>query len=323
MRVFLTGASGLIGGRVANLLARRGDTLACLVRESSDTTALETIGADLMVGDVCDPVALARGLEGVDAAVHAAAIYDVGVIDRVEMERVNVGGTGAFLDAIVNSGTGHAVYVSSTAALGPATGGMGDPERDWRGPYPSVYHRTKAEAHRMARAAAKAGAPVTTVSPAFGYGPGDRGPAGRFIDDLVHGRVPGLLMRPGSYSYVHLDDIAAGIVAALDRGPATDHFVLGGEVATVNEFAKMVCRLAGRRAPVLRLPTWLALSTGVLLDAVSRLTGARFTISRESIAVSAGLRWVHSWEVTREVLGWEPRGLEEGLGGTVGFYLDG
>jgi dihydroflavonol-4-reductase len=322
VRVFLTGATGLIGGRVATLLAGRGDTLACLVRESSDTSSLETIGADLIVGDVCDPIALARGLDGADVAVHAAAIYDVGVIDRAETERVNIGGTGTFLDAIMSVGTGSAVYISSTAALGPATNGVGDPERDWRGPYPSVYHRTKAEAHRLARAAAKAGTPVATISPAFGYGPGDHGPAGRFVSDLVHGRVPGLLMHPGSYSYVHVDDIAAGVVAALDRGPATDHFVLGGEIATVNEFARRVCRLAGRRPPLLRLPTWLALASGVLLDAISRITGARFTISRESIAVSAGLRWVHPWEATREALHWNPRSLDEGLPPTIEYFLN-
>jgi dihydroflavonol-4-reductase len=322
LHVFLTGATGLIGSRVAALLAGRGDTLACLVRESSNTGPLEAAGADLIIADLADPVALARGLERADAAIHVAALYDIGVVDSSEMERVNVGGTSAFLDALAQARTPMAVYVSSTAALGPATNGEGDPDRDWRGPYPSVYHRTKADAHRLARAAAKAGTPVTIVSPGFGYGPGDTGPAGRFVNDLVRGRVPGLLMRPSWYSYVHVDDIAAGIVAALEHGPAAAHFVLGGEVATVNDFAIRVARLAGRRPPPLRMPTWLALGTGILLDSVTRTTGASFTISRESIAVSAGLRWVHAYDATVSTLGWNPRSLDEGLPSVVQYFLD-
>jgi nucleoside-diphosphate-sugar epimerase len=322
VRVFLTGATGLIGSRVAALLAARGDSLSCLVRETSNTTALRAAGADLITADVSDPVALARGLDGADAAIHMAAIYQIGVVDATAMERVNVGATGAFLDAVAEAGTDHAVYTSSTAALGPAPAGQaeGDPDSDWRGPYPSVYHRTKADAHRLARAAAKAGTPVTVVSPAFGYGPGDTGPAGRFVHDLVRGRVPGLLIKPSTYSYVHADDIASGIVAALDHGPSTAHFVLGGEVATVNAFAERVARLAGSRPPPLRMPTWLALTTGALLDAVCGLTGASFTISRESIRVSAGLRWVHPYDRTTEVLGWVPRGLNEGLSDTLSAY---
>jgi dihydroflavonol-4-reductase len=323
VRVFLTGATGLIGSRVATLLAARGDSLSCLVRETSDTAGLRSAGADLVTAALTDPVALARGLEGADAAIHIAAMYEIGVVDAVAMERANVGGTGAFLDAVAEAGTERAVYVSSTAALGPAPDGVaaGDAQRDWRGPYPSVYHRTKADAHRLARAAGNAGTPVTIVSPAFGYGPGDTGPAGRFVHDIVHGRVPGLLMNPSTYSYVHADDIAAGIVAALDHGPATEHFVLGGEVATVNEFAGRVARLAGRRPPPLRMPTWLALATGALLDGLSGLTGSSFTISRESIRVSAGLRWVHDYTRTTEALNWAPRGLAEGLDQTVPAYM--
>lgn len=319
MRVFLTGATGLIGSRVARTLAARGDALTCLVRESSDTTPLSPTGATLITGDITEASALDRGLDGADAAIHMAAQYDIGVVDRSEMERINVGGTGAFIDAITRAGTPNAVYVSSTAALGPSDG-SGDTDTGWRGPYPSVYHRTKAEAHRLARTAAHAGTPLTVVSPAFGYGPDDQGPAGQFIDDLVHGRVPGLLRRPGWFSYVYIDDVADGIVAALDHGPATSHFILGGEDATVNDFAERVCSLAGRRPPALRLPKWMVVATGVLLDGVSRVTGARFTISRESVEVSAGLRWLHPYELTKQTLGWTPRPLSEGLPPTVAYY---
>jgi len=321
MRVFLTGGTGFIGSRVAASLLARGDEVVCLVRDPSRSGHLEAGGARLVQGDVTDPTALSRGLEGADAAIHLAAIYDVGVVDERALERVNVGGTQAFLDAITTAGTSKAIHISSTAALGPATNGETDADGDWRGPYPSVYHRTKADAHRLARAAQAAGRPVVIASPAFGYGPGDTGPAGRFVDDLVRGRVPGLLKQPGSNMYVYVDDLAVGVIAALDHAEPGSHYVLGGPVATVNEFAEQVARLAGRRPPPLKMPVWLAAGTGVLLDVVSRVSGARFTVSRESVAVSARLRWVCGFQRTTDDLGWSPRPLAEGLPPTVEYYV--
>ena len=72
--VFLTGATGFIGGRVARVLAGRGDRLRCLVRDAGRAHALKSLGAELVVGDVTDRSALERGLDGAAAAIHLAAI---------------------------------------------------------------------------------------------------------------------------------------------------------------------------------------------------------------------------------------------------------
>jgi nucleoside-diphosphate-sugar epimerase len=319
-RVFLTGATGFIGGRVAALLAAAGNRLVCLVREQSEASALRELGADLVHGDVSDTGILARGMSGADAAIHFAGTYEIGIVDVPAMQRTNVDGTSAFLEAVRSTGVPRSIHISSTAALGPVASGVGDARADWRGPYPSEYHRTKTESHRLA-VSAMAGVPgLMVICPAFVYGPGDAGPAGRFVRDLVKGRVPGLLAAPGVYSYVHVDDVAAGVVGVLDRGEAGAIYVMSGEEASVNAFAEHVCRLAGRRPPLLRLPTGLATVFGIALDAVSRLTGATFTISRESIATSARLRWVHDAGRTLRDIGWTPRALSEGLPPTVDWF---
>jgi dihydroflavonol-4-reductase len=319
--VFLTGATGFIGGRLVDRLLERGDRLRGLVRTPSAAAHLEARGVKLIEGDITDPVALERGLRDADLAYHLAALFDVGVVEEAAMERVNVDGTQAFLRAIAHQATPRAVYVSTTAALGPAgRPPNADGTDHWKGPYPTLYHRTKAQAHRMARDAQRRGLPLIIVCPANVYGSGDAGPNGRFIRDLVHGRVPGLLRDPGWYSYVHVDDVADALVAAGDVGKPGEVYILAGEDTDLNTFAQRVAAEAGRKAPRLRLPTGMALLGGRVLDRISRATGRRFVMSRESVAVSARHRWLHESPAAAADLGWSPRSLAEGLPETVRWF---
>ncbi|HEX7048679.1 MAG TPA: NAD-dependent epimerase/dehydratase family protein [Longimicrobiales bacterium] len=323
-RVFLTGATGFIGTRLARRLAADGDRLRCLVRADSDTAELERLGAERIEGDITDAAALVRGLDGVELAYHLAAIYDVGVVDERAMTRTNVEGTRAFLDAVARAGTPRAVYVSTTAALAPVTDGEGDENTEYPpdARYPSAYHRTKAEAHRLARAAQRDGLPLIIACPAYVYGPGDRGPGGRFLMDLLAGRMPGLLARPGWFSYVHVDDVVEGLILAAERGVPGETYVLSGEHCSVNDFAARAAALAGRRPPRLRFPVPLARLTGTALDAIGRRTGMRFPISRESVDVAAELRWLHSNAKAGRELGWTPRPLADGLPETIAWFAN-
>jgi dihydroflavonol-4-reductase len=315
---FLTGATGFIGSRVARILAEHGHGLRCLVRNPARAIALAALDAERIAGDVCDADALDRGLAGADGAIHLAGIYDLGAVDAAELERVNVGGTRAFLEAARRAGTRLRVHISSTAALDPPASGESDESAPTASaPFPAVYHRTKMEAHRLALDAQREGEPVTIVCPAFVYGPGDEGPVGRMVSDLVRGRLPGLLRDPAWFSFAFVDDVAAGIVGAIERGRPGETYILSGEHASLNDFAERVARTAGRRPPPLRLPVGVAAGTGGLLDAVTRLTGLRFSMSREGVVAVARGRWLFSHEKASRELGYAPRGLAEGIAATL------
>jgi nucleoside-diphosphate-sugar epimerase len=320
--IFLTGATGFIGRRLAAALAARGHRLRCLVRDTAAARPLEELGARLIQGDITDDIALQYGLQGVDCAYHLAAIYDVGVVDEGAMERVNVDGTRAFLLVAETLRVPRLVYVSTTAALGPEGTAKPAETHEYDGPYPSVYHRTKAHAHRIARRAQERGLPLIIICPANVYGPGDRGPNGRFMSDVLRRRLPGLLSDSGWYSYVHVDDVVRGLLAAGESGRTGETYVLSGEPASVNAFAARVAALGGVKAPPLRMPTALVRAAGIVLDAIARATRLRFPISREVVDVSAGLRWVHGHEKATRELGWQPRSLDEGLPPTVAWMCE-
>lgn len=317
--IYITGATGFIGARLAQRWLERGERVRCLVRSPARAQQLAAAGAELVTGDVADEAAHAAALSGVRLAYHLAAIYDIGVVDAAQLHRTNVEGTRAFLAAVEKAGTERAVYVSTTVALGPGNGDT-EPRDACEGPYPSQYHRTKAKAHELARAAQQRGLPLIIACPSLVYGPGDNGPGGRFVNDLLRGRLPGLLLKPSRFSYVHVDDVVDALVAAGERGKVGEVYLLTGETASLNDFAARVAALAGKRLPLLRFPTVLASASGVLLDAISRLTGWRMPISREVVATSTGADWLHKHERATRDLGYQPRPLERGLPETVAAF---
>lgn len=318
--VFLTGATGFIGLRLAEQLHATGARLRCLVRSAAKAARLRVFNAEIVEGEVTDRAAMGRGMRGCTLACHLAAIYDLGVVDPKALERTNVEGTRAFLDSVAATGIPKAVYVSTTVALGPADDGQN--VEAYAGPYPSVYHRTKAEAHRLAREAQARGLPLVIVCPAYVYGPGDQGPAGRFIRDLLRGRVPGLLTDPAWFSFVHVDDVASGLRLAGEQGQPGATYILSGEAESMSGFAERVAKLGGVRAPLLRFPPVLAAFTGRVLDGVARATGVRFPITREGVESTAHHHWLHSNARARHEFGWQPRPLEVGLPETVSWFLN-
>jgi nucleoside-diphosphate-sugar epimerase len=315
--VFLTGATGFIGSPLAERLVVRGDRLRCLVRNAERAAHLSRLGAELIVGDVTDQTAIEKGMRGCALAYHLGAIYDVGVVDGAQLEHTNVGGTAAFIAALERGAAPRGVYVSTTVALGPTSREPSDRLVEYDGPYPSAYHRTKAQAHRLAREAQSRGVPLIIVCPAFVYGPGDQGPGGRFIKDLLKGSVPALVSDPAWFSYVYVDDVVDGLLMIGDRAKAGSTYVLSGEPESMNGFAERVARLGGVRAPRLRFPSPLAKLTGAALDVVARMTGLRFAITREGVATTANSNWLHSHEPATREFDWRPRSLEEGLPPTV------
>lgn len=321
--VFLTGATGFIGARVARGLAVRGARLRCLVRTPGSRAArgLEEIGATLVPGDVTDAGALEAGMRGADVAYHIAAVYDIGVVDEAVLEATNVEGTRAFLDTAARLAMQRVVYISTTAALGPVPEGqLGDAQPPWDGPYPSVYHRTKTAAHRLALDAQQRGLPVLIACPAYVYGPADEGPVGRLIEDVLRRRLPALITDPAWYSFVHVDDVAAALVALAERGTADGVYVLGGENERFDGFVRRVARLAGVFAPRPLTPAPVARLLGRMLDAVSRRTGMRFLFSLEGVNVVTGARYTFGHARATADLDFAPRGLDAGLPETVAFF---
>jgi nucleoside-diphosphate-sugar epimerase len=316
MDVFLTGGTGFIGGDVARRLRARGDTVRALVRDAARAAPLAEIGCDLVVGDLSDERALAAACRGADAVVHGAAIYEVGVPEdrRPALVDTNVAGTERVLGAALSAGVRKAVHVSTVAVFGDTRGQVAD--ETWTRPddvpFTSVYEQTKAQAHRRATEIAQRGLPLVVVQPGLVYGPDDPSTFGELLRQFLAGGLPALPFPDLGISPVHRDDVAAGVLLALDAGVPGESYVLAGEPTTARELLAVLAKAAGRRPPALTVPTVLLRVLAPAGRFVGPLLGFPPNL-RELIRCSDGVTFWASSEKARRELGWTSRPLEQGM----------
>src|SRR6266545_90928 len=124
MRVFVTGGTGFIGGHVVRKLRARGDDVTALVRNPEKGAELADLGCDLVVGTLADTDAIRAGMEGCDAAIHGAAVYEVGIPASAHqaMFEANVVGTENVLRAALEAKVARVVYISTVAVFGNTAG---------------------------------------------------------------------------------------------------------------------------------------------------------------------------------------------------------
>ena len=319
MKVFVTGGTGFIGGHVVRQLLERGDEVVALVRRPEKGKVLVALGAELREGDLSDRAALAVGMAGCDAVIHGAAVYEVGIpkSQRPAMHEANVVGTENTLGAALDAGVAKAVYVSTIAAFGNTRGEVVDESYQHPGKnFTSYYEETKYEAHLVAKRLIAEGLPCVIVQPGGVYGPDDHSTLGKQILDFVDGRLPLVPFPEVGMNMVHVEDVAAGVLLALDKGQLGESYVLGDEVTTMRGLLDATARVAGKRPPRASLPTGLIKLAAPFGPVIGKVMGQPPNM-RELISSADGVTfWAKQDKAVRE-LGFTPRGLETGLSQTL------
>jgi dihydroflavonol-4-reductase len=255
VRALVTGAAGFIGGHVVAALSAAGAEVRAFDRRAAPVP----VEAESLVGDLLDRAALERAMDGCDAVFHLAALYSYARSDAAAMRAINVEGTRLVLDAAVRTGVRRVVHTSSCATCGPVPGRAAtedDAPPHWELAVP--YKRTKVEGERLALRAAREGLDVVVVNPTTPVGPGDLRPTptGKMVADVARGRARAYLAG-GALNVVAVEDVAAGHLAAHERGRSGERYLLGGENLSIREVFAIVARAAGRRAPRIAVP-WRA-----------------------------------------------------------------
>jgi nucleoside-diphosphate-sugar epimerase len=316
MRIVLTGGAGFVGGAVARKLRERGDDVVALVRDQKRATGLRELGAVVIEDDLSDVNRMVEHCAEADAVIHAAGSYRVGVskTERGAMWDANVGTTTRVLDAAEAARIPRVVYVSTVNVFGNTRGHVVDETygRDLADGFLSWYDETKYGAHEVAEQRIAAGVPIVIVLPSQVYGPGDHSSFGEQLRLANTGRLPYRALDDVGVGLVHVDDLAAGIVAALDGGVVGESYILSGPVTRLGDAVEIAARIGGHRLPRLRLPTRLLR----LMAPVGRLIGQQNLA--EVISSSAGVTyWATHDRATRE-LGFAPRAIDQGLRDTFG-----
>ena len=307
MRAFVTGGTGFLGGRVVERLCGRGDEVVALVRSPGKAGRLTELGCELAAGDLAARERLAAAMRGCDAVFHAAADYRIGIreSERARMFEVNVDGTRNVLDAA--AGVGRIVYVSTNSVLGNTRGAVVDetydrPGGDWL----SAYDESKFLAHRLVQERIAEGGRIVVVQPGGIYGAGDHTQMGPLLARALRGKLVLLPLGSVGLNWAHVDDVAAGVLLAHDRGKVGETYILGGEIATLRKGVEQAFATGGQRPRIVPVPTALLR----LLAPLGPLLGRNV---REILSASDGVTYWGSDAKARRELGYAPSGLAEGL----------
>ncbi len=316
MKYFVTGATGFVGGRVARQLRAAGHEVIALARDVRAAQPLADAGIRLARGDVTDPGSLRAPMAGCDGVFHIAGWYRIGARDRSPGVAVNVDGTRHVLAAMMALGIPKGVYTSTLAVNSDTHGQVVNEAYRFTGRHLSEYDRTKALAHRIATQFIEEGLPLVIVQPGLVYGPGDRGPSHDLLVQYLERTLP-MVPRRTAFCWAHVDDVAGGHLAAMDRGVPGESYFLAGPVHTVLEVLQLAERLTGIPAPRMTAPPWLLEAASVLMGVLERIAPVPDHYTSEYLRVSTGRTYLGSSARARRELDWSPRPLTAGLEETL------
>jgi dihydroflavonol-4-reductase len=321
MTVLVTGATGFIGSAVARELSDNGTKIRCLVRETSNMKNLDGLYVEIAHGDIRDIDSVRRALKGCECVCHLAAVYANWLPDPGLMYRVNEEGTRNVLTACREAGIQKVLHCSSVAALGA----HGKTPADESAPFnlnstKDHYYISKYRAEQVALEFARTGLPVVIVNPSNPIGPRDLAPTptGALIINLLKGKFPGYV--DGGINLIDVTDCARGIVAAMEKGQVGEKYILGNKNVSIKEYFDLIVKVAGKgKSPSIRIPSWLAVFSGLGYQMLSRITGKPPVTSASWARVGSHYSW---WECTRArknlALGQRP--LEESISDAIKWF---
>jgi len=303
--VALTGATGFIGRRLAPLLAADGWRVRLLLRRDPVAAEWRGLDAQVIAGELGDPVAMRHLVEGVDAVVHVAGL--IKAARRRQFYRVNATGSAALADAVkAVAPRAKFLHVSTIAAREPK---LSDYAGSKRAGEDAVLERL--------------GTQVTVLRPPAVYGPGDRESL-LFFQMAGKGFVPLAGPAAARAAMIHVDDLTALLVAQL-REPAVGAVLTAADERPAGYSWREVFQLAARSvgntsARLFQAPPVLLHGVALAGD-VARAFGSASMLNHQKLRELRHLDWSVAATEWARPAGWAPRyPLVDGFGQTVAWY---
>lgn len=315
--IFITGGTGLVGSHVVEEALRRGHRVRALVRASSDTHLLDGWGVEKVAGDLADPVALRRGVDGADWVFNCAAkVGDWGTLE--EFRRLNVEAFRHLLDAAAEARVDRFVHVSSLGVYEGRDHHGTDETTPPAAESLDAYTRSKVEAEALALGYVEdRGLPLAVVRPGFIYGPRDRTVLPKLLHSLRTGRFAYFGSGDQALNCIYVKNLVHAIFLAAEVPEAVGNVfnLTDGARVSKRAFIGRVAELAGLRPPRRKIPLWLARTLAVLLERRARRLGSTEPpLVNKARYKFLGLNLDYSIEKARRVLGYRPPyTTEEGL----------
>ncbi len=315
MKVFITGATGLVGSFVCRELLSKGHEIRAVKRNSSKMDLLEDIQSKIewVVGDMTDPAFLEEALTGIDGVIHGAAIISFDKRWEQKMHEVNVLGTADLVNACLKKGVTKFLHISSVAAIGRKQGQKFLSEKDrWEGTeFDSIYAKSKYNQELEVWRGAQEGLEVKIVNPSIILGPGLWGSGGstsvfKYAYD-EKGFHPA-----GTVNYVDVRDVSEVIVKLLDSDVTNERFILNAGTTYYKDFFGRIAQAFGKKGPSKQVKPWMLKIAVAAEHLRSRITGNEAMITKDTAILSRSEFHFNS-EKVEKVLNYKFKSLDESV----------
>jgi 2-alkyl-3-oxoalkanoate reductase len=324
MPVLVTGATGLIGSHVVDLLVKRAEPVRALVRPGEVTDRLVSQGVEICLGDMKDRPSLAAAVNGVERVIHCAARTGPWG-PRADYEATNVRGLQDLLELSLAAGVQRFVHVSSVIVYGADVGGAADENAAMVIEPHNPYNWSKVTGERVVEKYIKEKkAAITIVRPGWVYGPRDGNSFGRFASMVKNGKMVVIGSGKNHVPLVYVTDVAEGILLAASAPAAAGeaYTFVNDEPVTQNEFFEALAKELQVPSPSIHVPYRLARLIGDSAEAAFQLARIQQSppLTRYGAQLLGGENRLSVQKARRE-LGWSPEvNVAEGVRRGVAWF---
>lgn len=274
MKIFLTGATGFIGKQVLEKLTKTNHELICLVRKANPSIEkLKSSGIKVCIGDVRDKSSILQGMRKCDWVINLANVYSFWEPDKSVFWKTNVEGTRNVMECALETRVSKIVHISSVATYGKPDD---VPFKEESTPGParySTYAKTKSEGDRIAWDLYKnKGLPLVMIYPAAVTGAGDPKASGDYVSGIVRKSLPATVFKNSIITWVHVNDVAEGIIKALEKPDNIgERYLIGKYQISFSNFNKMISEISGVSLPLISMPDFLSMFNAYIFTGLSNL----------------------------------------------------
>jgi len=319
MKVFLLGATGLIGNHTARELLKNGYEVKALVRKKSRIELLQGLNLEIFQGDIRDKETLIEGMKGCDITIHCAGYYPkFSIKEDLEINNA-LNEIRNVMDSCLISGIKKILYVSSIGTIWKDKDGIG------REGIPFDFKRVKGLYHRIrflmeeeVKKYSEKGLEIFIVNPTLCVGEYETKPIQFCLIPRVIKILP--FYTDARMNAVDVRDVAKGIILALERGRALERYILGGENLTIKEFLKKIAKIAKAPPPAIKIPPLFALSGAYFSEFLSYYISKKNPSIPLSGIQMAKYSFFVSIEKAEKELGYKPSPIEDAIKRAIEWF---
>lgn len=287
-KVLITGVSGLLGSNTVVAFQKAGYKVRGLVRSRSNLLALDGIAdIELSYGSILKEKELLSAMEGCSLVVHAAAETRQWGVSERQCYETNLQGTINMVEAARKTGVKRFIQVSTASVFQPGDlENPGDESQACDGSLSGTFYvASKLAADQyVRREVANGGLAAVIVNPTFMIGPRDAAlSSGKMVRHYQKSRW--VVCPPGGKNFVHVQDVANGIVGAMEKGATGRSYLLAGTNLSFQEFFRIVSEQTRLSRRLLPFSAGTLKSIGWSGDLIGKLAGTTMPFNRSSMAL--------------------------------------